>query len=98
MPTLANLKNGLQDSIYTIEVLLEALTTFMTTTLEIEHTGYIQRINDLTFEANTKLLDIETKHRKDIKDAELTALRASLTNIKRKKSKAYTALRAWKGY
>ena len=57
---------------------------------EIEHADYVKRINDLTFEANTNLLDIEIKQGSNIEAAKLTALRASLNNIELKMSTAYT--------
>ena len=94
MPTLANLKSGLQGRIYYIEVLLEAVTTFLTAAQEFEHNEYTQRINDLTLEASAKFLDIEARHGGDIKIGELDTFRASLTNIKHRKSTIYTTLRA----
>ena len=50
----------------------------------MEHADYIKRINDLTFEANNNLLDIEAEHVDNIKATELVAFRTSLTNVEDK--------------
>ena len=78
---LANLKSGLQGRIYTIEVLLGLMTTpVLNLAQEFEHTRYTKRIDDLTFKANTILLDIKAKHGSNIDPTKLAALRTYLTN------------------
>ena len=60
MSTLARLKSSLNYRVCTIEALLGTMTTpVKNIAQEIGHAGYIKRINDLTFEANINLLDIE---------------------------------------
>ena len=62
MSTLARLKSSLRNRVHTIEVLLGTMTTpVQNLAQEIEYTGYIKRINEITFEANGNLLDIEER-------------------------------------
>ena len=63
---------------------------------ELVHEGYIKRINELTLEANTDLLDIEANYENDIKATELKNFKASLYNIECETSAAYTDLCTWK--
>ena len=62
----------------------------------MEYAGYIKRINKMSFEANTNLLDIEAEHKNDIKAPELAASKASLASIESRTSTANAALCAWK--
>ena len=52
----------------------------------MEHADFIKRINDLTFEANNNLLDIEAEHVDDTKATQLAAFRTSLNNVEDKMS------------
>ena len=53
---------------------------------ELEHAEYIKRINDLTLEANTNLLDIEAEYKDNIDATEFDDFRVSITNIERRTS------------
>ena len=72
MSNLARLKRGFRARVYTIEVLLRRMTApVQTLTQKLEYTDTIKRINELKFEANTNLLDIEAKHGNDIRACSL---------------------------
>ena len=53
---------------------------------EIERTEQIEKINELTSEANTNLIDNEAEHGNDIEATELATFRTTLTNIEGKTS------------
>ena len=81
MSDLTSLKSSLRSRVHTIEVLLGTMTTpVQNLAQEIEHTGYIKRINEMTFEANGNLLDIKAEHGNDIEAPELVAFKTSLAN------------------
>ena len=92
--TLAELKTGLQDKIRDIKTLLEDTTMLRATAQEYEHSGYIRKINNITLEASAKFLNIEARHRGDIETIELNTFKASLTNIKQRKSEIFAGIRA----
>ena len=63
MSSLARLKSSLNNRVHNIEVLLGTMTTpVQNQDQEIERTEQIEKINKLTSEANTNLIDIEAKH------------------------------------
>ena len=96
MSTLASLRSSLRNRVHTIEVLLGTMTTpVQNLAQEIEHTGYIKRINEMTFEANGNLLDIEAEHGNDIEAPKLAAFKTSLASIEGRTSTANTNLCAW---
>ena len=93
MSNLARLKSSLRARIHTIEVLLGRMTApVQTLTQKLEYTDTIKRINELTFEANTNLLDIEAEHGNDIEAPKLAAFKTSLANIESRTSAAKTNL------
>ena len=53
----------------------------------------VKRIQELTLQANTDLLDIEANHRKDISPIELENFKTSIYNIEREASAIYRNLR-----
>ena len=65
-------------------------------TQEFEYNGYIKRINEQTFEANTNFLDIKAEHGNDVDATKLAAFRTSITNIERRASPIYAELCTWK--
>ena len=97
MSKLPGLKSRLCSRIHTTKFLLTEMTTpVQSPPQEIIYEGYIKRINELTLEANTDLLDIKADYENDIEATELENFKASLYNIERKTSAAYTDLCTWK--
>ena len=59
MSSLSKLKSRMRNRIHTMEVLLATMTTpVQSLNQELERDEHIKRINDMTLEANTGLLDI----------------------------------------
>ena len=84
MSKLPGLRSRLRSRIYTTKYLLTEMTTpIQSPPQELVHEGYIKRINELTLEANTDLLDIEANNKNDIEAKELENFKASLYNIER---------------
>ena len=87
MSTLASLRSGLRNRVHTIEVLLRTMATPVRNLAhEIVYTGYIKRINKMTFEANGNLLDIEAELWNNIEAPKLTAFKTSNTPVPLKSS------------
>ena len=65
-----------------MEVLLATMTTpVQSLAQELERDGHIKRINDMTLEANTDLLDIGAEYKDNIDATEIDDFRISITNI-----------------
>ena len=80
-----------------MEVLLATMTTpVQSLAQELERDGHIKRINDMTLEANTDLLDIRADHKDNIDATEINDFRISITNIERRTTAIYTGLCIWK--
>ena len=95
MSDLARLRSSLHARIQIIEVLLERMTApVQNLTQSFEYNDTINRINELTLEANTNLLDIEAEPRNNIETPELTDFRTSLSNIKCMEAKIFETMRA----
>ena len=87
LSNLASLKSSPRSRVHTIEVLLGNMPArVQNLAQEMEHTDYIKRINDMTFEANNNLLYIEAEHMDHIKATELAVFRTSITNVEDKMS------------
>ena len=96
MSNLARLRSSLRARIHTIEVLLERMTApVQNLTQSFEYTDTINRINGLTFEENTSMLDIKAEHGSDIDTSKLADFRTSLTNIESRTSATNTNLLTW---
>ena len=97
MSKLPGLKSRLCSKIHTTRVLLTEITTpVQSPSQEIAHKDYIGRLNELTLDANTYLLDIEADYGNDIDTTGLDDFKASLYNIERKTSAVYNDLCTWK--
>ena len=81
MSTLASLRSSLRNRVHTIEVLLGTIPVRYLAQ-EIVYTGYIKRINKMTFEAN----DIEAELWNDIEAPKLAAFKTSNTPVPLKAS------------
>ena len=80
MSTLANLKSSLRNRTRAMETLLGRITIpIQNLAQEMECTEYIKRINEMDFESNSNLLDIESEHKNNIEATELATFKASLT-------------------
>ena len=99
MSALQDLKSRLRDRIHTTRALLTEITTpVKSPSQEIANEEYIRRLNEMTLDANTDLLDIEADYGNDIDATELEAFKLSLYNIERETSTIYNDLCAWKVY
>ena len=86
-----DLKSWLHSRIHTTRTLLTEITTSVQSqSQEIAHEEHTRRLNVLTHNANTDLLDIEAV--KDINATELEDFKASIYNIERKTSAVYNDL------
>ena len=97
MSHLANLKSSLRNRTRAMETLLGRITIpIQNLAEEMECTGYIKRINEMDFEANSNFLDIESEHKNNIDATELAAFKASLASIQTRTSSSNAALYACK--
>ena len=99
MSELPDLKSRLRSRIQTTRVLLtEIKTPVQSPSQEIAHKEYIRRLNKLTLDASTDLLDIEADLGNDVDATELKDFKASLHDIERDMSAVYNDLCTWKAH
>ena len=99
MSDLQELKSRLCDRVRATRALLAGIKTpVKSPSQEVTNKEYIRRLNEMTLDANTDLLDIEADHGNDIDATELEAFKLSLHNIEREMSTIYNDLCPWKVY
>ena len=89
LPNLKRIRNRIQ-------ITKQYLAEMTSTTQKHMYGKYIKRIQELTLQATTDLLDIEVSHRTDISPTELKDFKTSLHNIERETSAVYSDLCTWK--
>ena len=93
MSELPDHKSWLRARIHDTRTLLMEITTPKTPSQEIAHGEYIRRLDVLTLDANTDLLDTKAIYGNDIDGMEFEDFKASIHNIERETSAVYNGLR-----